>query len=121
MKASSTPRSRHNNVGEAIALGARDQRDFVHASGIAIRGYCIKAPGFSTEDFDTAIDRALDEGVLLEATSQLRTFRARRSGSPTIYTVTPTGCTCRAGEVGRPCEYLALALLVLAITGPRPP
>ncbi len=117
MKPSSTPRSRHNNVLEAILLDALAQRASARDGSMAWRVYGVFAPGFRSSTFTRAINRALDEGVRLEPTGQPGTFRATRLGSPTIYTVTPTRCTCRAGEVGHGCKHRALACLLLTVTG----
>jgi len=94
---------------------------FGRAGAVEFAGYTIHASAFDAGQLDRLVHRALDEGVRLTATEQPGVYLAKRPGSPATYRTTRTGCTCPAGQRGRPCKHRALVALHLAVTRPRAP
>ena len=83
---------------------------------IHIGGYEVDAPGFTQDQYERAIARALiDRLEIYDATDcHVVCHRGATSG----YRVTRTSCDCPAGEVGMPCKHRAALIFHLDIRTP---
>lgn len=74
------------------------------------RGYSIPAPGFDSATFSRAIDRAFQGGYQIAATDRAGVYRVHRPDGATYWT-SRHGCSCPAGQTGRPCKHRAIVSL----------
>jgi hypothetical protein len=83
---------------------------------VTFAGQTVDAPGFSQDQFERAILRALvDELQVTPANGQHIVHRATVAHG---YRVTRERCDCTAGQVGTPCKHRALLILHLDIREP---
>jgi hypothetical protein len=85
---------------------------------ITYHGHTITAPGFTAETFAAGIGRALSDGLNVQPGRAPKTWLVFNSTNLSEYIVSPFGCSCRAGELNRPCKHRALAMLIEAILTP---
>ncbi|HEV2127840.1 MAG TPA: hypothetical protein VGR22_04390 [Thermomicrobiales bacterium] len=83
---------------------------------VTFGGHTITAPGFTPEQFERAIARALsDELVVHEAAGyHLVTHRSVNGGYHTMR----TSCDSKAGEYGQPCKHRAILCFHLDVREP---
>ncbi len=78
-------------------------------------GYTIEAPGFTTESFSAALDRAMSEGITITPGAAPRTFVVHNPVNDSFYVANRYGCQCAAGLHRQGCKHLALVLLAEVI------
>lgn len=84
---------------------------------VTFGGHVIDAPGFTQDQFERAMCRALVDELVIE-TDQTGLAIVCHRGVNGGYRVTRTSCDCKAGEVGTPCKHRALLLFHLQVRLP---
>jgi hypothetical protein len=84
---------------------------------VTFGGVTVDAPGFTADQFERAICRALvDElEVHYDATGEVIICHRGQNGG---YRVSRHTCSCKAGEVGTPCKHRALYCFHLDVREP---
>ncbi len=87
------------------------------AEPITFHSHVLDAPGFTAETFASAIDRALSDGLTISPGRAPRTWHVRNPTNGSEYVANRHGCSCRAGELARPCKHRSIILVIEAIIG----
>lgn len=82
---------------------------------VVFGGYRLLAPGFSSDDFATAIKRAFDAGLQVTPGARPGQYLVINPESGTVYAATRSRCDCRAGQHAGPCKHRAMVCLIETI------
>lgn len=99
---------RSQDPTEAASAASRTSQ-IVTTQPVTFGGHVIDAPGFTQDQFERAMCRALVDELEIhtdETGLAIVTHRGVNGG----YRVTRTSCDCRAGEIGIPCKHRAFYL-----------
>jgi hypothetical protein len=83
---------------------------------ITFGGYQIAAPGFDSESFAAAVNRAFGDGLRVEPDRAPRTWRVTNPAHGSEYIANVHGCSCPASLHGAPCKHVAIVQLIETIT-----
>ncbi|HEV2125804.1 MAG TPA: SWIM zinc finger family protein [Chloroflexota bacterium] len=92
------------------------ESDTLSDSPVTFGGHQVDAPGYTSDQFERAICRALV--VQLEIHAVNGSHVVSHPGLTGGYKVTRTSCTCKAGEVGTPCKHRAALIFHLDVREP---
>lgn len=84
---------------------------------VTFGGHVIDAPGFTQDQFERAMCRALVDELEIHTDETGLAIVCHR-GTSGGYRVTRTSCDCKAGEVGTPCKHRAALLFHLQVRLP---
>ena len=82
-----------------------------------IDNHKVHAPGFTREGFLKAVERAKADGLWLGYVKKAGTVPVQNRSNGMTYLTTRSGCTCNAGQRGRPCKHRAIALYTFEVLG----
>jgi hypothetical protein len=82
---------------------------------IRFGGHTIRAPGFDELTFAAAVNRAFSDGLAVSPGRAPRSWYVRNPTNGSEYVANRHGCSCRAGELARPCKHRSIILVIEAI------
>ena len=83
---------------------------------IEVGGPMVLAPGFTPEQFDRAIQRAHNDGIVIEPSEMPYYVVASNPTNGARYTVSRLSCTCPAGRKAENCKHRAMAIFMADVT-----